>query len=104
MSERTKLCNISAKVRKQVKARDGECCIFCGSTYNVQLCHIVPRSRGGLGIAENLVCGCFKCHMKMDQSTCREEMLVQANDYLRSIYPDLDQIDRVYKKWSVQMC
>lgn len=104
MSERTKKCSISAKVRKQVKERDSECCIFCESTYEVQLCHIVPRSSGGLGIPENLVCGCFKCHMKMDQSSHREAMLEQANDYLRSIYPDLDQIDRVYKKWSVQMC
>lgn len=104
MSERTKLCNISAKVRKQVKERDCECCIFCGSTYSVQICHIVPRSRGGLGIPQNLVCGCIACHAKMDQSIHREEMLEQATEYLRSVYPDFDKIEKIYKKWSVQMC
>lgn len=100
MSERTKKCSISAKVRKQVKERDGECCIFCESTYEVQLCHIVPRSSGGLGIPENLVCGCFKCHMQMDQSSHREEMLEQANEYLRGIYPEFDRTNKIYKKWS----
>lgn len=99
MSDRTRRCNITPKVRKEVKERDCDCCIFCGSTYGVQICHIVPRSRGGLGIPQNLVCGCISCHAKMDQSTQRQAMLDRAQEYLQSIYPDFDDTSKVYQKW-----
>lgn len=99
-SERTRKCNITQKVRKIVNERDGFSCVFCGSSYGVQLCHVVPRSKGGLGIPENLVCGCAACHGRMDQSVDRADMLAQADDYLRSIYPEFDQVRKIYQKWN----
>lgn len=98
-SERTRRCSITPKARSLVKDRDGNACVFCGNTYGIQICHIVPRSHGGLGIPQNLVCGCLQCHHKLDQSTSRKDMIIAAEEYLRSIYPDFDDTCKVYKKW-----
>lgn len=98
MNKRTKACNISTKVRKIVHERDGHSCIICGSSYAVQIAHIIPRSRGGLGIPENLVDLCWQCHSNMDQSGNREEMLKRCNDYLESIYPDFKSVVKIYRK------
>ena len=95
-SKRSKATDISQKVRTIVTERD-KWCIFCGRTGN-QLCHLRPRSSGGLGIPENLVLGCFTCHMKLDQSTQRKEMLEFALNHLSKHYPDFNDEDRYYRR------
>lgn len=101
-SKRTKATDISKDVRKEVikrdTPRDVPQCIFCGSVYNLQIAHYIPRSAGGLGIKENLACACFVCHSKLDQSTYRKPMLVQFERYLRRCYPDWNQDKLKYKK------
>ena len=39
-------------------------CIYCGSVENLQTEHIIPKSRGGPDIAENLVNSCRDCNLK----------------------------------------
>lgn len=98
MNKRTKACNISTKVRNTVHERDGHSCIFCGSNYDIQICHLIPRSKGGLGIPENLFDGCIHCHMLMDQTVKRKEMIQRAEEYLRSLYVNFDEVDKIYRK------
>ena len=57
-SKRSKATDIDLKTRKLVKERD-QMCIFCGSTYGIELAHTsLSRSNGGLGSEKNLVCAC----------------------------------------------
>ena len=95
-SKRTLATEIKAKTRKEVIERDKHC-IFCGMRGN-QICHIIPRSRGGLGIKENLVLGCWECHMKLDQSSDRKKLLQIAKNHLQSNYGDFDESSLKYKK------
>lgn len=96
MSKRTKATGISSKVRQEVKERD-KWCIFCGRTGH-HICHIRPRSSGGLGIKENLVFGCVSCHMMLDQSTKRKVMIQFALNYLDRYYPNFPDEKRYFKK------
>jgi 5-methylcytosine-specific restriction endonuclease McrA len=49
--------------RRAVFARDGWACQYCGaSAENVD--HVVPRSRGGLHVWENVVAACRRCNAK----------------------------------------
>jgi 5-methylcytosine-specific restriction endonuclease McrA len=53
--------------RRNIFARDSNKCQYCGkyfSTSDLSLDHVVPRSRGGVGTWENLVCCCLKCNVK----------------------------------------
>lgn len=54
--------------RRAVFARDGGRCVYCDSPAT-SLDHVVPRSRGGLHIWENVVSACRRCnHVKADRS------------------------------------
>jgi 5-methylcytosine-specific restriction endonuclease McrA len=50
--------------RRALFARDGWRCAYCGSAGRLTLDHIVPRSRGGDSVWENVVTSCAPCNMR----------------------------------------
>lgn len=55
------------KVARQIKARDGGCCVYCGrnaeqSGAHMHLDHLTPKNHGGLDLASNLVVSCRRCN------------------------------------------
>ena len=51
--------------RRALFARDGWRCAYCGSTGGrLTLDHVVPRSRGGDSVWENVVTSCAPCNLK----------------------------------------
>ena len=55
--------------RRVLFARDGWKCVYCGTEGNrLTLDHVVPRSRGGASVWENVVTSCAPCnHRKGDR-------------------------------------
>lgn len=98
--KRTKACEIKPKVRHEVEERDKHQCIFCGSFYARGEGHYIARSQGGLGIPQNLITVCRKCHGEMDNGMNTKRYRDIARAYLKSIYPDWDEKNLIYKKWS----
>lgn len=96
-SRRSRKTAISQNVRQKVHQRD-QWCIFCGRT-GTDVMHFVPRSSGGLGIEQNLALGCRSCHMMLDQSTNRREMMLFFEEYLKSHYGEFNRKDLIYKKY-----
>jgi len=50
--------------RKNILRRDNHRCLYCGSTVNLTVDHVIPKSRGGEETWENLVTACIKCNNK----------------------------------------
>ncbi len=51
--------------RRALFARDGWRCMYCGaSSGRLTLDHVVPRSRGGDSVWENVVTSCAPCNMR----------------------------------------
>lgn len=98
-SKRAKACDISKKVKDRVWDRDGHRCIICGSPYAWPNSHYVRRSQNGLGIEENIVTMCLRCHGMYDQGGEREYIRQYTEKYLRSKYPDWNPDKLVYNKW-----
>ena len=98
MSNRSKACDISPRVRVRVVARDGMECIICHK-YGTQVAHYIGRAQGGLGIEENLVLLCPECHMAYDNGNKRQEYGEFIRKYLSWNYPDWNETNLIYDKW-----
>ena len=59
--------------RKAVLARDAWTCQYCGSTKaGLTVDHVIPRSRGGESIWENIVASCASCNRRKGNRLPRE--------------------------------
>ncbi len=97
-SKRSKACDITQKVREIVGERDNYSCVICGRP-GIPNLHYIPRSAGGLGIEQNVVCGCYECHHEYDNGKYRKEHGQKILEHLQTHYPDFKDEDRYYKKW-----
>ena len=62
--------------RRALFAGDGWRCVYCGtSTGRLTLDHVVPRSRGGESVWENVVTSCATCNHKKGNRTLEESGL-----------------------------
>ncbi len=53
--------------RMNIYARDSHTCQYCGRTIarnEINLDHVIPRSKGGTSTWENVVCCCYTCNRK----------------------------------------
>ena len=97
-SKRSKACDISQKVKQIVWDRDNQCCIYCGNHYAMPNAHFIPRSKGGLGIEQNIVTLCCKCHHNYDMTTMRSYYEEFIRNYLKGKYIDWNEDDLIYRK------
>ncbi|MFW5878256.1 MAG: HNH endonuclease [Myxococcota bacterium] len=61
--------------RLNIYLRDGNRCQYCGrgrGKVEINLDHVVPRSRGGSTTWENVVCSCVPCNMRKGGRTPEE--------------------------------
>ena len=99
-SKRAKACQIPQKVKAIVYERDNERCIVCGRR-GFPDAHYVPRSKGGLGIEQNIVTLCRECHRKFDQGDGQtmDTFGEIIRNYLKSKYEDWDEKNLVFRKY-----
>ncbi len=50
--------------RRAVFARDSWTCQYCGKTSHLTVDHVLPRSRGGKSVWENIVTSCAPCNRR----------------------------------------
>lgn len=62
---------LSSKMRFSILRRDNFTCQYCGRSapkVELQVDHIIPRSKGGLSEPDNLVAVCFECNIGKSDS------------------------------------
>ncbi len=65
--------------RRALFARDGWRCVYCGtSDGRLTLDHVVPRSRGGDSVWENVVTSCAPCNLRKGNRLLEEAKMVLA--------------------------
>jgi 5-methylcytosine-specific restriction endonuclease McrA len=61
--------------RKNIYLRDNFTCMYCGKKFhpeNINLDHVIPKSKGGRMVWENVVCSCIKCNVKKGSLSLEE--------------------------------
>ena len=94
---------ITKEVRKAIYKREGYECAVCGSTRQLEIHHVIKRSRGGSDAPSNLVCLCHLCHcaihgervrpVALDDFPYSDEDVEQAVvEYLADLYAEQGEI------------
>ena len=98
-SKRAKALSIARETKRAVYHRDQGLCVMCGNPGKPEA-HFIPRSKGGLGIPQNILTLCPTCHRKFDQGrrTEREGMREYFREYLQSKYTDWNEDNLIYHK------
>jgi 5-methylcytosine-specific restriction endonuclease McrA len=66
--------------RKAVLARDAYTCQYCGrEASGLTVDHVIPRSRGGRSVWENIVASCAPCNRRKGNRMPREARMHPAN-------------------------
>lgn len=99
MSKMSKACDIPNRVKRKVWYRDGGHCIICGNPKAKANAHYIRRSQGGLGIEQNVVTLCLKCHDDFDNGDKREENGEMIRNYLKCCYKNWDEKKLYYDKY-----
>lgn len=77
--------------RNRIYKRDGHQCVYCGSSKNLTLDHVIPKSRGGSNDWINLVTSCFKCNLKKADRTPEEaKMVMRHKPYAPTLIGDVN--------------
>lgn len=99
-SARTSKTAILPEVKKKVHERDNGCCVMCGIPLPVGMscAHIIPRSRGGLGIEQNIVTLCQEHHFAYDFGNDRKMLYDFFVEYLKQFYPEWEKDNMIFKK------
>ena len=113
MHRMTKFTAIPASVKAEVANRDcthgPATCIICGQP-GTPSCHIVRRSQGGMGVAENIVTLCSQCHYAFDEGLflkrlwplglkTQQDVREYIIEYIKGFYPDWTEESVTYRKW-----
>lgn len=75
--------SISKRLRYEVLRRDNHTCRYCGAKapdVKIAIDHVIPKSLGGLDVAENLVAACVECNTGKSSSQPDAEFVKQVEE------------------------
>jgi len=72
--------------RHNLMKRDGNHCLYCGSTNNLTIDHVLPSSRGGQDTWENLVTACNECNVYKGDRTPDEAGMELSQEPFRPVH------------------
>ena len=91
--------------RFNIYARDNNTCQYCGKRFSrseLNLDHVLPRSRGGSSIWENVVCSCHTCNRRKGGRTPEEAKMLLMRRPRRPEWTPLTtevSLFRRYRQW-----
>lgn len=60
-------------------------CVFCGATEDLQMDHLIPVSRGGQDVSENMVWSCRQCNISRGNKGIYEWLGLEQKDNLHRL-------------------
>ncbi len=87
--------------RKNVLRRDGFRCQYCDARDHLTIDHVLPRSRGGRDVWENLVTACTDCNSRKGNRTPEEAGMALARKPFRPSHVMFirDYVGRLDDSW-----
>jgi len=88
--------------RHRIYKRDGHKCVYCGTSKQLTIDHVIPKSKGGKNTWENLVTCCTKCNLKKSDKTLEQAgFKLNIRPYEPDIFNELmnSTLERVWNEF-----
>ena len=83
--------------RKEILRRDEHQCQYCGNRKQLTIDHVIPRSRGGKHIWNNVVIACATCNRKKGNKTPEEAKMTLFKLPQAPKHPTVEFAQRFWK-------
>jgi 5-methylcytosine-specific restriction endonuclease McrA len=83
--------------RKELFSRDNQTCQYCGAKRSLTIDHVLPRSRGGQHIWENVVTACEPCNTRKGDRTPDEVGMVLKAKLKPPVHPAVAFAEQLWK-------
>ena len=77
---------LSKITREQIKKHCNYKCVKCKNTKNLEVHHILPKSRKGKNVSENLDCLCNSCHKDWHNNQEDRYMILDDWEYVTEYF------------------
>ena len=85
-----------AFTRFNVFLRDRFECQYCGTREDLTFDHLIPRSRGGLTLWDNVIAACSSCNLRKANKSCRDVDMWPRQMPFRPTVQDLHNNGRLF--------
>ena len=89
--------------RREVLRRDKYTCQYCGSTKQLTLDHVIPRSKGGKHSWDNVVIACSGCNSRKGDRTPAQAGLVLRTKPKTPIHPAVAFAEQFWREQQVNL-
>ena len=84
--------------RKEILRRDEHQCQYCGNRKQLTIDHVIPRSRGGQHLWNNVVIACANCNTRKGNKTPKEAKMILAKQPQAPKHPTIDFANRFWQE------
>lgn len=88
--------------RRDVFRRDNHTCQYCGSTKHLTLDHVIPRSKGGQHVWDNVVTACAKCNSKKSDRFLHEIKMTLNSKPKAPIHPAIAFAEQFWSESAIE--
>jgi 5-methylcytosine-specific restriction endonuclease McrA len=89
--------------RREVLRRDKHACQYCGSTKRLTLDHVIPRSKGGKHLWDNVVTACEGCNSKKGDRTPEQAGMTLSAQPKAPMHPAVAFAEQFWREQHVNL-
>jgi 5-methylcytosine-specific restriction endonuclease McrA len=89
--------------RREVLRRDKHTCQYCGSTKQLTLDHVIPRSKGGKHTWDNVVIACERCNSRKGDRTPQQAGMTLRTQPKAPMHPTVAFAEQFWREQQLNL-
>ena len=89
--------------RREVLRRDKHTCQYCGSTKQLTLDHVIPRSKGGKHTWDNVVTACERCNSRKGDRTPQQARMTLRTTPKAPMHPAVAFAEQFWREQQLNL-
>jgi 5-methylcytosine-specific restriction endonuclease McrA len=103
ITDRERVWKVPPVNRREVLRRDKHTCQYCGSTKQLTLDHVIPRSKGGKHTWDNVVIACERCNSRKGDRTPQQAGITLRTQPKAPMHPTVAFSEQFWREQQVNL-